>query len=122
MCTDRICLLALAIHEPKTREVCRTLLAKVASFNGKPIDTSLFSLLIPFDHMGKVGFSHEFRSIEAGKEHKMLHLLESMFGGIGQMGELTWLLSIAQNLKLSKIAAEFDQLTMLMADRRAAVS
>lgn len=111
---------ALAIHEPKTREVCHTWLAKVASFNGKPIDTSLFSLLIPFDHMGKVGFSHQFRSIEAGKEHRMLHLLESMFGKIGQMGELTWLLSIAQNLKLSKTAAEFDQLTMLMADRRAA--
>ncbi|KAK4663162.1 hypothetical protein QC763_0095720 [Podospora pseudopauciseta] len=70
--------------------------------------------------MGKVGYSHEFRSIEAGKEHPMAHLLESMFGEIGQMGELTWLLSIAQNLKLSKTAAEFDQLTMLMADRRAA--
>ncbi|KAK4671477.1 LOW QUALITY PROTEIN: hypothetical protein QC764_600020 [Podospora pseudoanserina] len=103
-------------HAPR-RKVCHTWLAKVASFNGKPIDTSLFSLLISFDHMGKVEFSHEFRSISRkGTQDATL----SMFGEIGQMGELTWLLSIAQNVKLSKTAAEFDQLTMLMADRRAA--
>ncbi|KAK4171110.1 putative cytochrome P450 E-class, group I [Triangularia setosa] len=111
---------ALAIHEPKTREVCHTWLDKIASFDGAPINTSLFSLLIPFDHMGKVGFSYEFRSIDAGKENRMLHLLESLFGQFGKTGELSWPLSIAKDLNLGKEAAEFDELTIEMADRRAA--
>ncbi|KAK4205494.1 putative cytochrome P450 E-class, group I [Triangularia verruculosa] len=112
---------ALAMYEPKTREVCHTWLEKIASFKGAPVNTSLFSLLIPFDHMGKVGFSHEFRSVEAGEENRMLHLLESLFGQFGRTGELCWPLSIAKDLNLGKEAAEFDQLTMEMADRRAAV-
>ncbi|KAK4653470.1 hypothetical protein QC762_506640 [Podospora pseudocomata] len=111
---------ALAIHEPKTREVCHRWLNKIASLNGQPINTSLFSLLIPFDHMGKVGFSYEFRSIEAGEENRMLHLLESLFGQFGRTGELCWPLSIAKDLNLGKESAEFDRLTMEMADRRAA--
>ncbi|KAK0671599.1 putative cytochrome P450 E-class, group I [Cercophora samala] len=110
---------ALAIHEPKTREVCHRWLAKIASFDGRPINTSLFSLLIPFDHMGKVGFSHEFKSIEAGEENRMLHLLETLFGQFGRTGELSWPLSIAKDLNLGRESAEFDRLTMEMADRRA---
>ncbi|KAK0736749.1 cytochrome P450 [Apiosordaria backusii] len=111
---------ALANYEPITREVCHTWLDKIASFNGTPINTSLFGLLLAFDHMSKVGFSHEFRSIEAGEENKMLHLLESLFGQFGKTGELCWPLSIAKDLNLGKEAAEFDQLTIEMADRRAA--
>lgn len=72
--------------------------------------------------MGKVGFSYEFRSIEAGEENRMLHLLESLFGQFGRTGELCWPLSIAKDLNLGKESAEFDRLTMEMADRRAAVS
>lgn len=114
--------LALAVYENSTREVCHTWLNKLASTEGTSINTSLFSLLITFDHMGKIGFSHEFGTIEAGKENKMLDLLEVMFGQFGRLGELVWPVALMQSLGVGGDAAEFDELTREMADRRTKVS
>lgn len=102
--------------------MCNTWLKKVASLEGSPIDTSLFSLLITFDHMGKIGFSHDFKTLEAGKEVPMLHLLEVMFGQAGQLGELIWPIAFLQSLGVGGDAAKFDELACQMADRRLAVS
>ncbi|KAK5651342.1 hypothetical protein OQA88_12575 [Cercophora sp. LCS_1] len=109
---------ALGVYENSTREICHTWLAKLAALEGKPINTSLFSLLITFDHMGKIGFSHDFGTIEAGKENRMLDLLEVMFGQIGQLGELVWPVALMKSLGVGGDAAEFDELTRQMADRR----
>ncbi|KAK4447358.1 Tryprostatin B 6-hydroxylase [Podospora aff. communis PSN243] len=108
----------LANYETSTRSVCNTWLRKIASSEGKPIDTSLFSLLITFDHMGKIGYSHDFGTVEAGKENRMLDLLEVMFGQIGQLGELTWPIALMKSLGVGGEAAEFDALACQMADGR----
>lgn len=100
----------------------RTWLQKVGAANGQPIDTSLFSLLITFDHMGKIGFSHEFKTIEAGKENRMLHLLEVTFGQVASLGELSWPLAMLKDMGVGGEAAEFDQLTRKMADTREKVT
>jgi hypothetical protein len=86
------------------------------------MDTSLFSLLITFDHMGKIGYSRDFGTIEAGKENRMLDLLEVMFGQIGQLGELTWPIALMKSLGVGGEAAEFDALACKMADGRLEVS
>lgn len=70
---------AISGYETTTREVCHIWLKKVSEFKGAPINTSLFSLLVSFDNMGKVDFSLEFGTLEAGKEDLMLNLLETMF-------------------------------------------
>ena len=113
---------ALGTYESTTREICKTWLKKAASFNGQPINTSLFSLLVTFDHMGRVGFSQNFRTIEAGEEHRMLDLIEVLFGQLGQLGELSWPLALLQSLGVGGDAAEFDALACKMADRRDTVS
>lgn len=68
--------------------------------------------------MGKIGFSHDFKTLEAGKENRMLDLLEVMFGQLGQLGELTWPIALMKSLNVGGDAAEFDALTCKMADGR----
>ncbi|KAK4455098.1 Tryprostatin B 6-hydroxylase [Podospora aff. communis PSN243] len=109
---------AQAEYEKVTRTICRTWLNKISSLNGGPIDTSLFSLLITFDHMGKVGFSHDFNTIQAGKEDHMLTLLEVMFGQVAKVGEIAWPVALVQGFNIGGEAAEFDELTKQMADTR----
>lgn len=107
---------ALAGYENTTREVCHRWLRKISEFNGAPINTSLFSLLVSFDNMGKIGFSHEFHTLEAGREDRMLKLLETMFGQLAQLGELVWPVAVMKSLGIG--GDEFDQLAVKMADRR----
>lgn len=72
--------------------------------------------------MGKVGYSHDFNTIEAGKENRMLHLLELMFGQVAALGELCWPLALLQSLNVGGESAEFEQLARTLADERARVS
>lgn len=109
---------SLGIYENSTREVCHTWLDKLSAVDGQPINSSLFSLLIGFDHMGKIGFSHEFHTIEEGRENRMLHLLESMFGQMGKLGELVWPLAILKDLNIGGEAAEFERLGRQLATQR----
>lgn len=85
---------------------------------GLPVNTSLYSLLIPFDNIGKVGYSHDFGLVKAGKENHYLALLESVFGMAGKMGQSTWPLAIANALRLNKEQREADVLGAQMLDER----
>ena len=88
---------------------------------GKPVDTTLYSLLIPFENMGRMGFSKSFGSIQAGKEDRMLHCLEVTYGSVGQLGQLSWPLVLLQDLGVSGPHTEFESLAMKMTDERIAV-
>ncbi|KAK4213205.1 Tryprostatin B 6-hydroxylase [Rhypophila decipiens] len=115
----------LTIYEVKTKETISTWLSKLAESakSQKPIDTSLFSLLLTFENMGQVGFSHSFGSLSSGKEAPMLHYLETLFGDIAKLGEMVWPMALVQSLASRGIidggdAAKFDTLTVEMANRR----
>ena len=112
----------MTTYETSTRQICHTWLSQLDIFSaeGRAINTSLFSLLITFDHMGKIGFSHDFKTIEVGKENRMLDLLEAMFGQLGQLGELVWPVALMKSLGASGDVGEFEGLTKAMADRREA--
>ncbi|KAK4187949.1 Tryprostatin B 6-hydroxylase [Podospora australis] len=109
---------ALAIYEESTREVCHTWLDKLSTVGNQPINTSVFALLIGFDHMGKIGFTHDFNTIQEGREHHMLDLLETMFGAMGKLGELAWPLAILKDLNIEGEAAEFNELSRQLASKR----
>lgn len=113
---------ALETYETYTREVSHTWLDKVASLEGQPIDTSLYSLLIPFDNMGKMGYSTDFETVKAGKEDRMLHLIETTFSAFGKLGQLSWPVALAKDLNLSPEQTEFEQLAARLADEREKVS
>lgn len=108
----------LAVYENSTREVCRIWVSKLASTNGQPVETSLLSNLFAFENMGKVGFSHDFGVLQEGKENQMLDLLETMFGAMGQLGELIWPIAIFKGFGVGGDAVKFDKLAQEMADRR----
>ena len=114
--TDSV--LAIKSYENRTREVIRTWLDKLKSYDGSPIDTSLYSLLITFDNMGLIGFSHSFNTIQSGKENRTIQLLEVLFGQIGKIGELVWPLCLLKDLGLDGDAPEFEDLFCKMANER----
>lgn len=97
-------------------------LNKLSSLEGKPVNTSLFSLLIPFDNIGKVGYSYEFGLITKGQENRYLECLESVFGAGGQLGQADWPMGIAKALDLSKEQIEADKLGIQLVDDRIQVS
>ncbi|KAK1757195.1 Tryprostatin B 6-hydroxylase [Echria macrotheca] len=109
---------SLSSYEPLTREVCHAWLSKLqtASASRDELDTSLFSLLITFDNMGKIGFGHEFGTVAAGRENRMLRLLEVMFGQVAGLGELAWPIAVMQGFGVGGDAAEFDELARGMAE------
>ncbi|KAM7196765.1 Tryprostatin B 6-hydroxylase [Naviculisporaceae sp. PSN 640] len=111
---------ALASYEVQTREVLAIWVDKLSSAakTQTPLNSTLYSLLVSFENMGKIAFSHDFGTLAAGKEVRMLHLLEAMFGGMAKIGELVWPMAMMQSLGVGGEAAQFDQLTMEMADRR----
>jgi len=68
--------------------------------------------------MGKVGYSHDFGTILAGKENRMLHMLELLFGQAGQMGELVWPIAFMQSAGVPGASDELDALTEKIAKER----
>ncbi len=100
------------------QETTQDWLDKLVSLKGEPVDTSLYSLLIPFDNMGKAGYSTDFGTVKAGKEDRMIHLIEVMFASIGALGQLTWPIAVAQALNLTPEQDEFDQLATKLAEER----
>jgi len=101
-----------------TREVTHSWLDKIASMKGQPINTSLFSLLIPFDNMGRMGYSTDFHTVKEGKEDRMLHLIEVTFGAIGKLGQLSWPIAIVKGLNLSPDQTQFESLACDLLDKR----
>lgn len=97
-------------------------LERLATVRDEPINTSLYSLLIPFENMGRMGFSENFGSIKAGKEDPMLHFLEETLGGIAKLGALWWPIAVINSIGGSKDHKEFEKLACMMVDRREKVS
>jgi tryprostatin B 6-hydroxylase len=113
---------AIETYETYTREVTHTWLDKVASMLGRPVDTSLFALLIPFDNMGKMGYSADFSTVKAGKEDRILRLIEVTFATIGKLGQLTWPVVLAKEFELIAEQKEFEELASKLAESREKVS
>lgn len=88
---------------------------------GRPVNTSLYALLIPFDNIGKVGYSHNFGTVNAGRENRMVDLMETNFKAAGDLGQLAWPLGIVQRLGLSRDATEFDKMVVKLANKRVKV-
>lgn len=86
-----------------------------------PLDVSLYSILIAFDNVGRIGYSREWGVVKAGKEDRMLELLGASFKPMGKMGRVTWPLAIGARLNVSKELIEFDHLANTVMDERESV-
>ncbi|EGR47011.1 uncharacterized protein TRIREDRAFT_64900 [Trichoderma reesei QM6a] len=109
---------ALEAYETYAREVVYEWLGKMASLQGQPVNTSLYSLLIPFENMGRMGFSDNFGSIQKGKEDPMLHYLEVTLGSIGKLGAMYWPIALLNAIGGSSDHVAFQKLACKMVDKR----
>jgi hypothetical protein len=114
-------LLALNGYEVHTRRTALDWLAKLDTLQGQPVDISLWSLLISFDNMGRVGYSREWGLVRGGQHSRMLGLLEAAFRPIGKMGRLQWPLTIINQLQLGDDFKQFGVLASETIDERANV-
>ncbi|KAM0447685.1 hypothetical protein ACHAO4_008826 [Trichoderma viride] len=109
---------SLEAYELYAREVVYEWLEKLESLQGQPINTSLYSTLIPFENMGRMGFSVSFGSIKAGKENPMLHYLEVTLGTLAKLGLIWWPIALLQAFGSSKDHVNFQKLACQMVDKR----
>jgi len=116
---------SLEVYEVLVRETARDWLAKLAECaeEARSVDISLFSLLIAFENMGRVGFSKVWGGVRAGKESRLLYLIEFLFGQIAALGSsLNWPVPLAKAVNLDSRQAEFEALVMKTTDERLEVS
>lgn len=113
---------ALAGYEVQTKSTLRDWFEVLDSKSKTPLDVSLYSILIAFDNVGRIGYSREWGVVKAGKEDRMLELLGASFKPMGKMGRVTWPLAIGARLNVSKELIEFDHLANTVMDERESVS
>ncbi|PTB63052.1 cytochrome P450 [Trichoderma citrinoviride] len=113
---------ALESYEAYAREVVYEWLEKMATLQGQPVNTSLYSLLIPFENMGRMGFSHNFGSIQKGVEDPMLHYLEVTLGSVGKLGAMYWPIALLNAVGGSSDHVAFQRLSCGMVDKREQVA
>ncbi len=109
---------AIARYTRYTQEVCHDWLEKLDELDGKPINILLYTKLIPFDNMGKMGYSVNFGTVKAGKHDHILDFQEITFGNMGVVGQVNWLIKIAKDLRLSPEQREFEKLAIKIVDER----
>ncbi|KAJ0382269.1 hypothetical protein COL922a_012916 [Colletotrichum nupharicola] len=111
---------ALERYEEETRAVLRAWLGRIEEVEGKPIDTALYAKLIPFDNMGRVGFSHNFGTVQDGRDDRMLELIETSFKLAARMGGISWPLMLLSSIPRFGMVKEFEGLGARLVDERMA--
>ncbi|KAF9873728.1 cytochrome p450 [Colletotrichum karsti] len=111
---------ALERYEEETRSVLRTFLGRIEELEGKPVNTSLYAKLIPFDNMGRVAFSRDFGTVKEGREDRMLDIIETTFKLAARMGQTPWPLVFLGSLPRFGLQREFEDLGVRFVDERIA--
>lgn len=118
---------AMARYETCTRKAARTWLGRLDS-DGTSVEMSKAMLLVAFDNMGQVGFSHEFGATTKGEGARWIDLMGALFEAIASVGGLPWPTLIAGSLeKLGRVgplkdALEFNDISKEFAHDRLSVS
>jgi hypothetical protein len=115
-------LTALNQYEFHTRKTVLDWLTKLETLQGEAIDISLWSLLISFDNMGRVGYSREWGLVKSGRHNHMLNLLEATFKPLGKLGRVVWPVAAISQLQLAEDVKKFGLLASETIDERANVS
>ncbi|ROW11442.1 hypothetical protein VMCG_01185 [Cytospora schulzeri] len=112
---------SLEVYETHAEVTARDWLDKLKELVAavKAVDTSLYSLLISFDNMGRAGFSREFGLVPAGKESHYLELIEWLFGSIAVLGSsFSWPVPVAQALNIDPRQQQLENAAMQEANLR----
>ncbi|OJD33853.1 cytochrome p450 [Diplodia corticola] len=65
---------------------------------GKPMDATMWSMLLTFDIMGSVGFGKDFGGLKSGIEHPAIKGIHDHMEILGIMATVPWLLNIASKI------------------------
>lgn len=109
--TPRLSLPDQAAYEEHGHATIEDWLAKLAELDGAPVNTSLYALLIPFDNIGRVGFSCEFGMVRSGAETELLRLLGVGLAAAGKLGQMGWPIGVLRSLGL---ASDEDKLNVYL--------
>ncbi|TEA18151.1 Cytochrome P450 monooxygenase orf5 [Colletotrichum sidae] len=109
---------ALEKYEEETRKVIRTWLSRLSELEGKPVDTSHYAKLIPFDNMGRIAFSRDFGTVKEGREDRMLDIIETTFKIAARLGQLPWPLVFMGKLPRFGMQKEFEDLGVRLINER----
>ena len=109
---------ALEVYEVGVREVVHDWHAKIETFEGRPINTTLYSTLIPLDALGKVAFSKDLGCVTAGSDHGIQELAEAFFKVVAVTAHADWPLAIYKDLLPKEKHVRFEKLTVDLIDER----
>lgn len=71
--------------------------------------------------MGRVGFSHNFGTVQDGRDDRMLELIETSFKLAAWMGGISWPLVLLSSIPNFGMVKEFEGLGARLVDERMAV-
>lgn len=116
---------ALEAYEVSIRETAQDWLKKMGQLSkeGKNVNTTLYSSLLIFDTMGRIGFSKSFGLLEKGEPNPMFSLLEWIFETIATIGvSFSWPVTLVRAMKLDAREDQLESLTEELLQERMAVS
>lgn len=108
------------VYEQNIRQVAHDWMdvMKAAAANAKVLDSTLYGKLIALDNMGLLGYSSHYKTVKAGRELEMLHLLTVTLGKVGQLCMDAGLIAIARSLGLGKEQEAFERLSNAATEKR----
>jgi cytochrome P450 family 628 len=114
---------AVEAREEPLRQITLEWLSKVDEFKGQPLDWSLFASLMTFDMTGRIGFSHDFGGLRAGKRSPIQTHIQALFRNLSTTGQVPWLVSMLQrsNLPINEDITAFEKLAKTLVRERLAV-
>lgn len=72
---------------------------------------------------GRIGFSHDFGGLRAGKRNPIQTHIQALFKNLSTTGQVPWLISLLQrsNLPMNKDITAFEELAKTLVKERLAV-
>src|SRR5688500_11972472 len=79
---------------------------------------TLYSVLVPLDAIGDVGYSKDFGTIMAGSHFGLIDQVEAFFRTVAVLGYLTWPLALIQDFGLDKTHRKFQRTAASLVNER----
>lgn len=83
---------ALESYESRVKGYANDLVDKIESFNGKPLNASLWFNYYSFDVMGELAFGKSFDMLARGEKHYAIELLSEGTRPVGIFSPMPWLM------------------------------
>ena len=93
-CCTSLILTAMATYAPRVRSKVDVFISQLRERVGQPLNLTEWTMFLTFDVMGVVGFSKDFKQLEAAKEHSAIKGLHDQMAALGLLAHVPWFLSL----------------------------